>query len=94
MKQKVAHIIEERTRIIAKLEQIHQIEKVFPTDANFLIFRVQDAYSIYQTLAGKGVVVRYRGNEHHCENCLRLTIGTTAENDRFLEALDEILNRE
>lgn len=91
MKEKVAQIIDEREKIIASLEEISQVDKVFPTDANFLIFRVDEAYSVYQKLAEKGVIVRFRGNEPHCENCIRLTIGTPEENEAFLNALKEIL---
>ena len=92
MKGKVAQIIEEREKIIEALEEIPQVEKVFPTDANFLIFRIDDAYIMYQKLAEKGVILRYRGNEPHCENCIRLTIGTPGENVAFLNALRETLN--
>lgn len=91
MKEKVAQIIDEREKIIASLNEISKVVKVFPTDANFLIFRVDEAYSVYQKLAEKGVIVRFRGNEPHCENCIRLTIGTPEENEAFLNALNEIL---
>ncbi|RNC85944.1 MAG: histidinol-phosphate transaminase [Balneola sp.] len=91
MRSNVEQIKKERSSVIQRLEAISEIEKVFPTDANFLIFKINEALSIYKKLAEKGVIVRYRGNEPHCENCLRLTIGTTEENDRFFEALSEIL---
>lgn len=87
-------ILEERERVISKLITFEQVEKVFPTDANFVLFKIQDAQTMYQELANKGVIVRYRGNEPHCDNCLRLTIGTAVENERFFEALEEILNDE
>lgn len=83
-------ILEERERVIGKLVSYSQVEKVFPTDANFVMFRIDNAEAVYHKLAEQGVIVRYRGNEPHCENCLRLTIGTAAENDRFFKALDEV----
>ena len=46
---------------------------------------------MYKKLAEKGIIVRYRGNEPHCHNCLRVTIGTKLENDQFLHALEDVL---
>ncbi|SMO70312.1 histidinol-phosphate transaminase [Gracilimonas mengyeensis] len=83
-------IMEERERVIAELVTFPQVEKVFPTDANFVMFRIDDAQEVYKKLADEGVIVRYRGNEPHCENCLRLTVGTSVENDRFFEALGSL----
>lgn len=83
-------ILEERERVIGKLVSYPEVQKVFPTDTNFVMFRIDDAEMVYHKLAEQGVIVRYRGNEPHCENCLRLTIGTSAENDRFFEALNEV----
>ena len=91
MKAKVEQIKSERDKVISKLETIPEIEKVFPTDANFLIFKIDDAIDIYKKMAEQGVVIRYRGNEPHCENCLRLTIGTPEENERFFGALETVL---
>ena len=91
MNAKVDQIKSEREKVIKRLKAIPQIEKVFPTDANFLIFKIDDAINIYKKMAERGVVIRYRGNEPHCENCLRLTIGTPEENQRFFEALETVL---
>lgn len=91
MRGKVEQIKSERDKVIEKLKSIPKIEKVFPTDSNFLIFKIDDALNIYKKVADKGVVIRYRGNEPHCENCLRLTIGTQRENERFLDVLETIL---
>lgn len=91
MKAKVEQIKSEREKVIKRMETNPKIEKVFPTDANFLIFRIDDAINIYKKMAEQGVVIRYRGNEPHCENCLRLTIGTPEENERFFEALETVL---
>ncbi|MEQ9263804.1 MAG: histidinol-phosphate transaminase [Balneolaceae bacterium] len=91
MKAKVNLIKYEREEIIKRLNAIPQVEKVYPSDANFLIFRIPEALSLYKKVAARGVVIRYRGNEPHCENCLRLTIGTPAENDRFFEVLEKVL---
>lgn len=94
MKAKVDQILSEREKVIQKLNAIPEIEKVFPTDANFLLFRIENALDVYKEVAAKGVVVRYRGNEPHCEDCLRLTIGTPQENERFFDALESVLKKD
>lgn len=91
MNGKVERIKYEREKVIERLKSIPKIEKVFPTDANFLVFRLDDALNIYKKMAAQGVVIRYRGNEPHCENCLRLTIGTPQENERFFQVLEKVL---
>jgi vacuolar-type H+-ATPase subunit I/STV1 len=92
VKENIQHIKNEKERVRTALEAIEQIETVFASDANFLLFRVDNALDVYKKLADSGVIIRFRGNEPHCENCLRLTIGTTIENDQFLEALTLSLN--
>lgn len=91
MQLKVKELLKERERVIDELSSVEKIEKIYPTDANFLIFKLDNALEVYQKLAAEGVIVRYRGNEPHCENCLRLTIGSIDENDAFLQALRNIL---
>ena len=91
MRANVSKILAERERIMEALKHIRGVEKIFPSDANFLIFRVQNALNMYKKLAEKGIIVRYRGNEPHCHNCLRVTIGTKLENDQFLHALEDLL---
>ncbi|MEQ9092433.1 MAG: histidinol-phosphate transaminase [Balneola sp.] len=92
VRKNINSINSEKNRIVSELKNLAQVEKVFSSAANFLLFRVDDALNVYKELADSGVIVRYRGNEPHCENCLRVTIGTVQENDRFLEALFKILN--
>ena len=89
--ENITAILEERRRVAGMLESLPKVQKVFPSNANFLIFRVPNALKIYNKLADEGVIVRYRGNEPHCEECIRLTIGTPEENDRFFEALIKVL---
>lgn len=91
MKINLEKIIEERDYVAEQLSYAESVEKVYPSDSNFLLFKIKNAYEIYQQLAKKGVIVRYRGNEPHCEDCLRVTIGMPDENVRFLKTLKEIL---
>lgn len=52
-------------------------------------WQVDHAQEIYKRMADNGVVVRFRGNELHCKDCLRVTVGTVEENNRMLELLEE-----
>lgn len=88
----IEKIIEEKEYVAEQLQHAEQVEKVYPSDANFLLFKVQGAEEIYRQLAERGVIVRYRGNEPLCENCLRVTIGMPDENVRFLKTLKEVLS--
>lgn len=89
LRKNVKSILVERTRVRASLEALSEIVvKVYPSDSNFLLFRVTNdlqAVDVYKKMADDGVVTRFRGNEMHCDQCLRVTIGTPAENDTFLE---------
>lgn len=87
----IKSIINERTRVEKELQAMPNIQKVYPSSGNFLLFKVEDALNVYKKLADAGIIIRYRGNEPHCENCLRLTIGTATENNQFLEELTTIL---
>ena len=67
--------------------QLAPVQKVYPSDANFVLARMTDATSIYNYLKEKGIIVRNRSNVILCEDCLRITVGTPKENDQLLEAL-------
>ena len=62
-------------------------EKVFETDANFVLVRVTDAVAMYNYLVGRGIIVRNRHRVSLCAQCLRITVGTPEENDELLEAM-------
>lgn len=65
------------------------VEKVYPSDANFLLVKIKDARKIYEFLLGKGIVLRDRSNVKLCEDCLRITIGTEKENTLLVDAMQE-----
>lgn len=87
MQEMVRVLLAERVRLETELVQIPCVQTVFPSDANFLLVRVSDAAGIYQYLTEQGLVVRNRSSEVHCDNCLRITIGTPAENERLISVL-------
>ncbi len=82
--------ISERARMMQAVAALPICEKVYPSDANFFLAKVTDACSIYNALVERGIIVRNRHRIAMCENCLRITIGTPAENDELLAALHQI----
>ncbi len=90
MRARVALLNAERTRVIEELESLACVEKIFPSQANFVLARFKDVKAAYQTLLTKGIVVRSRDSATGCKGCLRLTIGLPAENDELLAALAEL----
>lgn len=83
-------IIRERDRLIEKLKTVRCIERVFPSDANFLLVKTTSADTVHKELLRKGIVVRNRSHEPLCENCLRLTVGTPSENQKLIDVIKSI----
>lgn len=83
-------LVKERDILIAQLSSVGLVEKVYPTDANFILVQVKDARKVYNELLKKGIVVRDRSNVQLCEGCLRITVGTALENKTLLNALTEL----
>jgi histidinol-phosphate aminotransferase len=91
MQQRVATLVEERGRLFAALAATDGID-VCPSGANFLLFRVDgDAHDLWKRLLAHDVLVRDFSSWPRIEGCLRVTVGTPAENDAFLAALGEAL---
>lgn len=86
----IAEIRKERERLARALRELPTVETVYPSQANFLLFRIRDAEQVWKTLSEQGIIIRYRGNEPGCDNCLRATIGLPDENDRLIRALQSI----
>ena len=85
----IREIVKERNELELRLAQLDVVRKIHPSDANFLLVQVTDPVGIYNFLLGKGIVVRDRSKVQLCEGCLRLTVGTSAENAKLLSALAE-----
>lgn len=68
------------------------IEKIYPSDANFILIKTKNADKLYQYLSGKKIIVRNRSRESLCENCIRVTVGTPMENMTLIEALKNYKN--
>lgn len=83
----VRTLIAARDNLIGRLSELDCVEKIYPTDANFVLVKVTDANAIYRYLCDCGIVVRNRNSVEMCLNCLRITAGTEEENDQLIQTL-------
>lgn len=87
MEKHLSIILGERERVMAAFQDLSFCKKVYPTDANFFLARMDNAQKIYDYLISRGIVVRNRTHVTLCHDCLRVTIGKTSENQALLAAL-------
>ena len=76
----IKEVVRQKEILDLHLNEFSFIEKVYPSDANFILVKVADANHLYDHLSSNEVIVRNRSKEVHCENCLRITVGTPEEN--------------
>ncbi|MBO3098112.1 histidinol-phosphate transaminase [Gelidibacter pelagius] len=86
----IASLLEQRDILVKALDEVRFIEKVYPSEANFVMVKVDDANKRYQQLIENGIVIRNRTTQPLCENCLRLSVGTKEENRRLVENLKKL----
>lgn len=89
-KNQISDILHERDVLINELKKIRFVSKMYPSDANFVLIKVDDANKRYNQLISKGIVIRNRTTQYGCENCLRITVGTVFENKRLIKVLQQI----
>ncbi|MGF1585420.1 MAG: histidinol-phosphate transaminase [Bacteroidales bacterium] len=87
-KSRVADILDNRAWLRKKLSELLFVEKIYPSDANFILIRVDDAGKLYNYLLERKIIVRNRSGVSGCYNCLRITIGTKEENLELIDALE------
>jgi histidinol-phosphate aminotransferase len=83
-------IVIQRDDLLKVLHEVNFVSKIYPTEANFVLIKVDNANRRYDQLIAKGIVIRNRTTQPLCENTLRLTIGTAEENKKLMEALTTI----
>lgn len=83
----IAILVDMRNALAAVIASMPRIEKVYPSDTNFLLVKLPEARSLYLFLRSKGIIVRDRSNLEQCENCLRITVGTEQENTELVDAM-------
>jgi histidinol-phosphate aminotransferase len=87
IKEEINLIIAQRELLLKVLNEVNFVTKIYPTEANFILIKVDNANQRYDELIAKGIVIRNRTTQPLCENTLRLTIGTEEENKKLMAAL-------
>ena len=90
IKKNIDLVINQRKLLISCLEKLDFVKKIYKSDANFLLVKVDDADLRYNQLLNNGIIVRNRSNQQLCQNCLRITIGTKIENKSLIKTLNEL----
>ena len=92
IENEINSIIDQREELLKVLLKVKFVEKIYPTEANFILIKVDDATKRYNDLISRGIVIRNRTTQPLCENCLRLTVGTEEENRKLINELLAITN--
>ncbi len=90
VQEAIESILEGRDWLEAQLPLCDVVQRIFPSDSNFLLVRVDDADLRYKQLIDQGIVVRNRSKEPLCDQCLRITVGTRVENEKLIEVLKSL----
>ena len=83
----IAHLVDMRIALTAVIESMPFVEKVYPSDTNFLLVKIPKAPELYRYLLTQGIVVRDRSSLENCSDSLRITIGTEQENTLLIDAM-------
>lgn len=86
----IKEIVKERGVLEEKLKGLPIVQRIYPSDANFLLVKVNGSRNVYNALLEKGIVVRDRSKVELCEECLRITVGTESENIDLINALKSL----
>ena len=84
----LAEIKSQRTEVAEELAKLPFVKHIYPSDANFLLVKVDDADAVYEHLIADRIIVRNRNRVKGCEGCLRITIGLSGENVKLIESLN------
>lgn len=86
----VAEILLERGKLIQQLRAVKIVKNIYPSDANFVLVKVENAKSVYSKLVAQGIILRDRSSVILCDDCLRITVGTPEENKLLLKELNSL----
>lgn len=89
--QWIQQTVQERKVLETNLSKLSFVEKIYPSDANFILVKMKNAHEIYQNLCDQGIVVRDRSQVEHIEDCLRITVGNPKENAELIQVLTSIV---
>ena len=85
-----SEVIQERENLSREISKLNYVEKVYPSEANFLLVKTTNANWVYDELVKQQIIIRNRTNEKLCKDCVRISIGTKQENEILLNALNKI----
>jgi histidinol-phosphate aminotransferase len=85
--QQITQILGQRTLLQQYLSSLDYVERIYPSEANFILVKMKKPREVYQYLMEKGIIVRDRSRVELCEGCLRITIGTPEENEKLFQTL-------
>lgn len=88
----VEELIQQRSFLQQALSALPIVQHIYPSDANFLLVKVDDADAMYQYLVAQGIIVRNRNRVRLCEGCLRITVGRADENAALMAAMQQFIN--
>ncbi|MCD8739453.1 histidinol-phosphate transaminase [Mucilaginibacter roseus] len=83
----IKETLTQRDKLVLQLKNFDFVLDIYPSDANFILVKTTGARDIYNYLVQQGIIVRDRSKVELCEGCLRITIGTPAENETLINAL-------
>lgn len=86
----VDEILAEREKLSVAFEKMNSVTKVYPSDANFILIKIENADHIYNELVKKSIIIRNRSKVELCSNCLRITVGTPTENNLLLKEIEAL----
>ena len=86
----ISEIIQQRLFLQTELEKLSLVKKVYSSETNFLLVKTKNATLLYDKLMNKKIIVRNRSNQIHCDNCLRITVGTAEENNNLINTLKSL----
>jgi histidinol-phosphate aminotransferase len=93
VKKMIEEILQERDFLTDELEKLSFVQKIYPSHANFLLVKIPNAGKVYDLLIEEKIIVRNRSKVLLCEDCLRITVGTRAENLSLLKALQKVISQ-
>jgi histidinol-phosphate aminotransferase len=89
----IQHLVEMRIALAEVIASMPQVEKVYPSDTNFLLVKIPRATEMYRYLCAKGIILRDRSGLPNCENTVRVTVGNEQENTELIDAMAEWIEK-
>jgi histidinol-phosphate aminotransferase len=85
----IKETVQEREALNTALRKIERVTRITPSDANFILVQLPEPRELYNFLVNDGIIVRDRSKVELCEGCLRITVGTAAENKKLIETIQQ-----